>query len=272
MPHVWAEDAELYYEEEGAGDAIIMITGSGLTHDAWRFQVPAIGRQFRVITYDTRGLGLSRDSGGRYTMQRLADDVVAILDHLVIKDSHVLGYSLGGKVAQEVAITYPERVRKLVLVATTPWRDDHKITPAMRRAFGIPESVDLTTVDASDYKVDAEKLGATIARLSFNNPLMPWLLTMLGRRRGVPPLADGIRRQRHVSAEHSTLDRLHLIQAPTLVIAGTWDRLIPPGASEVLASCIPNATLKLLWGAPHGLNFENPWRFNRAVLRFLRAR
>ena len=205
-------------------------------------------------------------------MRTMADDAVAILDHLRIERSHVLGESLGGMVAQEIAITYPERVRKLVLMATTPG-GKQEITPAIRKAFGIPDGVDPNQLTASDYAgsgIDMKKVGAIIMRLSFNNPLLPWALMMLARRQGSPPLAGGAERQTQASSEHDTLDRLHLIQAPTLVITGSRDRLIPPHASEVLASHIPNATLKVLRGAPHALNFESFWRLNPAVVRFLR--
>ena len=274
MPYARADNAELYYEEEGAGDPLILIMGLGGPHGSWFLQVPAFRKHFRVITYDARGVGLSRDSGEPYTMRTLADDVIAILDHLAIERSHVLGLSLGGMVAQEVAITYPERVRKLVLVATDSG-GEREISPAIRKAFGIDPDADLSAIDPSDYAdsgVDMKKVGAIIMRLSFNNPLVPWALSMLARRQGKPPLADdGTKRQTQASAEHNTLDRLHLIQAPTLVTAGSWDRMIPPHASEVLASRIPNATLKLLWGVPHALNFESFWRFNRTVLRFLKA-
>jgi pimeloyl-ACP methyl ester carboxylesterase len=274
MPYARADNSELYYEEEGAGDALILIMGLGASHSGWFLQVPAFRKHFRVITYDARGVGLSRDSGEPYTMRTLADDAVAILDHLDIERSHVLGLSLGGMVAQEVAITYPDRVHKLVLAATTPGGREQEVAPAIRKAFGIDPDADLSAVDLADYAargVDMKEVGAIITRLSFNNPLVPWALMKLAQRQGKPPLDAGADRQTQASATADTVDRLHLIQAPTLVITGAKDRIIAPGASEVLASRIPNSTLKLLKGAPHALNLESFRRFNRAVLRFLEA-
>jgi 3-oxoadipate enol-lactonase len=274
MPYAKAENAELYYEEEGGADPLLLIMGLGGTHTAWFLQVPAFRKHFRVIAYDARGLGLSRDSGEPYTMRTLADDAAAILDHLAIERSHVLGLSLGGMVAQELAITYPGRVRKLVLAATTPGGGEREISPAIRKAFGIPPGVDPRTLDAGDYAgsgIDMEKAGAIITRLSFNNPMVPWVLAMLARRQGKSALPEGTSRQTEASAGHDTLERLHLIQAPTLVLVGARDRLISPGSSEVLADRIPNAKLLRLRGAPHALNMESFLRFNRAVLRFLKA-
>jgi pimeloyl-ACP methyl ester carboxylesterase len=273
MPYAQAKDAELYYEEEGAGDPLILIQGLAGTHGSWFLQVPTFRKHFRVITYDARGLGLSRDSGEPYTMRTLADDVVAILDHLTVERSHVLGLSLGGMVAQELAINYPERVCRLVLAATTPGAE-REITPAVRKAFGIPPDVDPSTLDASDYAgsgVDMKKVGAIITRLSFNNPLVPWALMRLAQRQGKTQMPDGANRQTDASAEHNTLERLHLIQAPTLVIVGASDRLVSPRSSETLAARIPNAKLFVLRGAPHALYLESFLRFNRAVLRFLKA-
>lgn len=273
MPYARSQDAELYYEVRGAGDPLMLIMGLGGTHSAWMLQVPFFKRHFRVITYDPRGLGVSRDSGEPYTIRTLADDAIAILDDLGVDRSHVLGLSLGGMVAQEVAINYPQRVRKLVLAATAPG-GPQQITSAMREAFGIPEGADLGQMDIEELRasqLDMAQAGAIVTRLSFNNPVVPWLLTLLARRQGSPPLADGANRQTQATSKHDTRDRLHLIQAPTLVITGSRDRIVSPHASEVLAEGIPNAELRVLRGAPHALNFEAFWRFNPAVIRFLKA-
>ena len=137
MPFAHANNAELYYEEQGSGEPLLLIQGLGGTHTAWLLQVRSFRKRYRVITYDSRGLGLSRDGEEPYSMRSLAADAVALLDCLDIASSHVLGLALGGMVAQEVAINYPERVRKLVLVATSPGRAGSDITPEMRRSLDI---------------------------------------------------------------------------------------------------------------------------------------
>jgi pimeloyl-ACP methyl ester carboxylesterase len=271
MPYAQSQDAELYYEVQGSGDPLLLIMGLGGAHAAWMLQVRSFRKHFQVITYDPRGLGLSRDSGEPYTMRTLADDAVAILDHLQIERSHILGMSLGGMVAQEVAIAYPDRVRKLVLAATSPG-GPRQISPAMREALRIPEDIGLSQIlSAGDAgpTVNMKQAGAIVTRLSFNCSLLPWAMMRLARRQGSRALPDGAQRQTQASGTHDTRDRLHLIQAPTLVIVGSRDRIIPPHASEVLAEGIPNATLEVLRGAPHALNFETFWRFNPAVIRFL---
>jgi 3-oxoadipate enol-lactonase len=236
--------------------------------------VRAFRKHFRVITYDARGLGLSRDSGDAYTLRTVADDAVAILDHLKIGRSHVLGLSFGGMVAQEVAISHPRRVQRLVLAATTPLGGERVVTPAIRKAFGIPQDVDLSSIEARQYanhQVEMKDAGPIILRLSFNNPFLPWVLSRMAKRRGTPPLGDGASQQTKASATADTIKRLHLIQARTLVMVGTRDRIVGPEPSQVLASRIPNATLHLVRGASHAFNFEAPWRFNRPVVRFLKT-
>jgi pimeloyl-ACP methyl ester carboxylesterase len=273
MPFADSTGAEIYFEEQGSGHPLLLIMGLGGTHVGWMAQVRSFRKHFRVISYDARGLGLSRDSGGPYTMRTLADDAVAILDHLGIERSHVLGISLGGMVAQEVAINYPQRVAKLVLAATTPG-GQWEISPEMREALGVPEDLDASEIDRNEYAGEGfgdNEVGSAIMRLSFNSPLLPWFLSKVARRQRQPPRAGGVSRQTQASASHDTRDRLHLIESPTLVITGSRDRIIPPHASEVLASRIPNAELQILHGAPHALLIESARRFNRAVLRFLRA-
>ena len=271
MPYAQAGKAELYYEEQGTGDPLLLIMGLGVTHAGWVLQAPAFRKQHRVITYDSRGLGLSADDGEPYTIRTLADDAVALLDHLGIERSHVLGLSLGGMVAQEVAINYPGRVHRLVLVATTPGGARLEVTPEMRHALGIGPDVDLGSIEAGEVQIDMKEVGASMTRLSFNNPLLSWALMKLARSRGNPASPEGTHRQAQAASAVDTVGRLHLIQAPTLVMAGTKDRIVPPHASEVLASRIPNARLALLKGASHAFAIEASWRLNQEVLRFLKA-
>jgi pimeloyl-ACP methyl ester carboxylesterase len=269
MPYVRATDAEIYYEEVGRGEPLLLIMGFGGTHHAWMAQLPMFRRRYRAITYDSRGLGRSRDSGEPYRFVTLANDAVAILDHLGVDRSHVLGYSLGGAVAQEVAINSPDRVAKLVLGATLSQGRRAELTPEMRRALDIALDADLDTVVADIGQLDLSRLMPLIVRRSFENPFARWWLSTMSRRVSTVISDAGLRRQAIAAAEIDTLDRLHLVRAPTLVITGTRDRLVPPRFSEEIAERIPDARLVLVRGASHAMAIERAWRFNREVLRFL---
>jgi pimeloyl-ACP methyl ester carboxylesterase len=118
---------------------------------------------------------------------------------------------------------------------------------------------------------DSERVFEVVAKRSFNNPVVPKALIALARRLGRRPLPKGTDRQLRAADACHTTDRLHLIQAPTLVITGDNDQVFPPSASKTLAERIPDARLTILEGAPHALNFVCFRRFNRTVLQFLQA-
>src|SRR5436305_1514144 len=118
MPFAQANDTTLYYEVQGDGPNLALIEGVGYHTWMWYKQFPAFSRHFRTLIYDNRGVGLSDKPPGPYTHEQNADDLAALLDHLGWERTHVLGISMGGFIAQEFALKYPERLEKLVLVAT----------------------------------------------------------------------------------------------------------------------------------------------------------
>src|SRR4051794_21272817 len=116
-------DIELYYEEQGSGDPLLLIMGLATDCAAWLFQVPDFARQYRTISFDNRGVGRSAKPPGQYTIHRMADDAAGLLDVLGIARAHVVGVSMGGMIAQELVLRHPEKVRGLVLGCTYPEAD-----------------------------------------------------------------------------------------------------------------------------------------------------
>jgi pimeloyl-ACP methyl ester carboxylesterase len=258
----------LFYKVQGQGEALVLIPGLGAGHTAWFRQLHAFKKHYKVITFDPRSIGRSDRPKQLYGFKALADDVVGLMDHLAIKRAHILGQSLGGLVAQEVAIDYPDRVLKLVLVSSTvAGGDTNPTNPALMEALGYAEGP--TEIDFS--KVDTRRTMNAVIGMSFNKMLYRKAMQFLSRFFVKPEMFDGLSDQLRAISGHNTVDRLHLIKAQTLVITGAEDRIVSPHSSEVLADKIPNAKLIMVKDGSHGFNVEMTSRFNREVLDFLRA-
>ena len=268
MPEANVNGIRLFYKVCGQGEALVLIPGLGAGHTSWFRQLPAFKKGFRVITFDPRSIGRSDRPKQPYGFRVLADDVVGLMDHLAVEKAHVLGQSLGGLVAQEVAIDYPDRVLKLVLVSSTVAGEKANPTnPALMRELGYEEGT--TGVDFS--KLDTRKTMNAVIGMSFNRALYRRSMQFLSRFYVKPEMFAGLSDQLRAIAEHSTVDRLHLIKARTLVITGAEDRIVFPQASEVLAAKIANAKLVMVKGGSHGFNVEMASRLNREIVGFLSA-
>jgi len=245
------------YTVQGNGEPLVMITGLGSNQAAFRFQVPAFVGHFKVITYDNRGAGRSDKPKGPYTIRQMADDCVGLMDHLGVKQAHVLGASLGGTIAQEVAINFPGRVSRLVLACTYP---------AMDAVNGRkPEWDKAINEFIQNGKTPSVRL--VFNRWSFR--IFGFLAMRAMRRMGETARA-GFAAQSDAAVKHNTLDRLPSIKAPTLVIVGTGDKAVRPSSSETMARLIPNAKLVKIKGGSHTFLVENRHEFNRQVLAFLK--
>ena len=267
MPKANVNGINLYYEVHGGGEPLVLIQGLAGDHRGWFFQTRTFKKYFQVIIFDNRGIGRIDKAPGQYTVRDLAGQAIGLMDHLQIDKAHILGKSMGGMVAQELAINYPERLKKLVLVCTaTGDGDKSEVHPVLLRALrGKQDSVE------TDLKgIDFEKSMVTITALSFNSRLYRMIFVPLTkfylRRAGI----QGHLKQMEAIVGHSTKDRLHLIKAPTLVMTGSEDRIISPHSSEGIAGLIPNARLLNIEGASHAFGIEMPKRFNQEVLNFLK--
>jgi pimeloyl-ACP methyl ester carboxylesterase len=268
MPLSDVNGIRLYYQSHGQGEALVLIPGLGAGHEAWFRQLPAFKKHFRVVTFDPRSIGRSDRPKQAYSFKAMADDVVGLMDQLSIGKAHVLGQSLGGIVAQEVAIDYPDRVMQLVLVSSNiAGGDDNFVSPDLTETLGITSEGQ--QVDFSKLKTG--KTMAALIGLSFHKMLYRTAMQLLSRFFVKPEMFDGLSDQLRAVTGHSTIDRLHLVKAQTLVITGADDKIVSPRASELLAAKIPNARLVMVKGGSHGFNVEMTSRFNREVLDFLRV-
>jgi pimeloyl-ACP methyl ester carboxylesterase len=263
MPKAKVGDIQLYYEEHGQGEPLLLIMGLGASTLSWSEQIPTFSREFRVIAFDSRGAGRSDKPAVRYTIALFADDTAGLMDALGVDSAHVYGQSMGGFIAQEVALRHPQRVRTLVL-ASTSCGGHHAVAASPENLAGIGMMNVLTPREAAEKGLPLLYSDEFIA--SHHDALIERSLRESELR--TPP--DAFARQVQAAIRHNTFDRLPDIRCPTLVITGSNDKVVPEDNSRILAERIPGAELAVLPGAGHGYLVEKAAESNAIVLEFLR--
>lgn len=246
-----------------AGPLVLMIPGLGATRHVYDPVLPAlVGRGLRCAVMDNRGVGESDVTDGPYTMVQLAADAVSVLDALGVDRAHIFGASMGGFIAQWVAIGHPDRVERLVLACTGPGRTNAvKAKPeATAKLLGKG-----ATTPAGAYRIACEVLYAP----EFAAAHPEFIEAQVAERARHPVAARAFQGQQAASWGHDAWERLPEIAAPTLVIHGTADVVMPPGNAERLADRIPGSRLVLLEGLGHLLFHEEPDEFGAIVAPFL---
>ncbi len=256
MPSTTVADARLHYAVQGRGAPLLLLMGLGGSGAMWgsAFLAP-LARRFRLILPDNRGTGTSARGSVPYTLARLADDAAAILDAESITSAHVLGVSMGGMVAQEFAVRHPARLRGLVLGCTT-CGGHHALWPR-------PEVLDAV---GQVGLLGAPALVVTPEFLRSH----PNRLAQLGLRAMAHPTPPAtVREQLGAIARFDMSTRLQRIQAPTLVVTGDRDLLIPPANARILVRGIRGAQGVLVKGTGHCFFWEAPERAAGAIVAFL---
>jgi pimeloyl-ACP methyl ester carboxylesterase len=263
MAKVRVGDIDIYYEATGEGYPIILIRGLGSNADHWYAQVPAFSERYRVITFDNRGIGRSDRPDGPYSISMMADDVVGLLEAIGVLRAHVLGLSMGGMIAQDIAIRYPEKVGGLVLACTHCGRN-RAIPPSEEVLKNFTDFIYDGSVEAAQRAVMSLFAESTPAEA----PEIFQRYQAISKR--FPPELITLRYQWEAVGEHDVWGSLAQIKAPTLVITGKEDAVIPAENSRILAEKIPGAKLEIMEGG-HQFLIEHADAFNRAVLDFLGA-
>ena len=261
MPSVDVGGTELHYERTGQGEPLLMIQGMSATHLAWgRPFLGELERSFDCIAFDNRGMGLSGRAEIPFTTADMAADAVGLLDALGVETAHVLGISLGGAVAQELALANPARVRTLTLGCTFCGGPDARlagpeIVQRLGAAFasGEPEAVHRAMWEINlspDFRADETRYAAFREMAT-----------------ALPAPAPVILEQLRAGDAHDTSERLGAISNPTLVIHGTADDLIDVANGKLIASLLPpSARLELIEGVGHLFWWEQPER-SAALIR-----
>ncbi len=266
MPYAIVNRIRMHYEVAGQGDPVLLISGLSSPGANWALQARDLAAHFRVITFDNRGVGeTDLPPEPVYTTAQMADDAAALLRQLEVPAAHVVGASMGGTIAQELALRHPRVVRSLVLACSWAEADArflHVIEAWMSLAYRVP------------------------VEERFRHVVYPWVFSpaFFARKQNVETAfqralayphqtkPEAIERQaRGILAWNGTRTKqLKAIKVPVLVLVGKDDILTPPDFSRVLARLIPRARLSVLPGG-HAFFLEQPEAFNRAVIRFLKG-
>jgi pimeloyl-ACP methyl ester carboxylesterase len=254
-------DVGIAWEATGDGHPLLLIQGLGYARWGWEPLVPTLSGQFRVISFDNRGIGGSDVPPGPYDARQMAADAVAVLDAAGAERAHLIGTSLGGMIAQELAVLYPQRVERLVLMSTTPGGADSHPIPA----------VTVNLIAAAPGLDPVEALQRFVDNALRPDPPPGVAARILQHRLANPQDPAGWLAQAAAGTGYDGGNRLHLIQSPTLILHGTADQVVDHRNADLLAAGIPHSQIIKVEGGGHLFFWEDPAGAAGAIIDFLEA-
>ncbi|PWB76496.1 MAG: alpha/beta hydrolase [Anaerolineales bacterium] len=268
MPRKTSNGIELYYEIHGEGMPLVLISGLGYSNWQWHRMVPFLAEHFQVITFDNRGVGQSDKPAGPYSAHLLAADTVGLLDALNIGKAIVAGHSMGGFIAQSIALDYPQRVEKLILCSTNFGGPNHvPVTPEAMKVL-----TDVTSDPLTRFKNGL--VVSTAPGWAEKNPEMieEWVKWRVANP--IEPvhyqaqLAIGLALMPEAAAFENKLPN---ISVPTLILFGEHDKVVPKANADLLAKQISRSQKRILPDAGHFFPIEVPEETSRVIIDFVKG-
>ncbi len=257
MPLINLDDIELYYEIHGVGDPLLLIHGLGSSSRDWEMQVDVFAQNYQVITLDVRGHGKSGKPPGPYSIPLFTEDTAKLLKTLRVSPAHILGISLGGMIAFQLGVFFPEVVRSLIIVNSTP----ELIAHTLKDWLGIWQRLLIVRF------LGMRKMGEVLGNRFFPNQDQEELRAIFVERWAENDKPAYLEAMKAVIG-WSVTNRLGEIRCPTLVIGADGD-YFPTAEKEVYVKRIPGAKLVVIEDSMHALPAEKPGEFNRTVIAFL---
>ncbi|GIK57508.1 MAG: alpha/beta hydrolase fold protein [Chloroflexota bacterium] len=266
MPTIKANNINIEYDIHGSGEPLLLIAGLGYDRWMWHKMIPDLADHFQVIAFDNRGVGGTDKPKGPYTAQLLADDTAALLTALGVGQTAVLGHSMGGFVAQALALSYPHLISKLILSATNFGGPNH---------IRITQEALLVLMDSRGDPIERLRRGILVSTAPGFAETQPEFIEEWVAYRVAHPLDPAAYEAQLaiglalMSDEASFEHKLAQVQAPTLILFGDGDKVAPPGNADLLAQRLPHGRVVLLPGVGHFYPFEAPELAVTAVTQFL---
>ena len=258
MPFTENNGVKIYWEEEGKGAPLLLIMGLGWPSYMWYRTKPLVAEQYRTITFDNRGAGRSDIPAGPYPIATMASDAAAVLDAAGVESAHLYGVSMGGMIAQEFALQYPKRVKSLILGCTAAGG------PEAKRAA--PEVLEVLTCQG----MTPEEAARAINPYIYDKGTPPSRIEEdLKVRLQWPPTFDGYMAQLQGIMMWEAYSRIVQIAAPTLVVHGETDQLVPPENGKLIAQRISGSKLVMIPHASHIYSTDQPEAAHELVLELL---
>jgi 3-oxoadipate enol-lactonase len=259
MPFAISNGARIYWEEAGSGEPLLLIMGLGYSLEMWHRTRPVVSAHYRTILFDNRGVGKSDVPEGAYSIAQMADDAAVVLDAAGVRNAHVFGVSMGGMIAQEFAVKYPERVNRLVLGCTNC--GGRNSVPAAQKVLDVLMARARMTPEEGAQAMAPYIYDSATPRERIEEDL--------AIRRRCYPTAAGYMGQLQAILAWSSFERLAGILAPTLIIHGETDQLVPAGNAAILTQAIGGSELAMLPNASHLFTTDQPEGSHREILAFL---
>lgn len=251
----------IYYEEHGEGEPLLCVMGLATDTLGWALQVPTFSQKHRTVIFDNRDVGQSSMATGSYEVSDMANDALEVADAAGFDSFHLVGVSMGGAIAQEVALAAPNRIRTLTLT----------VTFARAGAWGrlLSQTWSARVREAPRERHVDELLLLNLSEELFEDPAKVEFFRGLMLSNPNPQDPEAFARQLDASSRHDTLGRLPSLTMPTHVVGGERDILVPVWKSREIAELIPGAKLTVIERAPHALNLERAEEYNELVLGFI---
>jgi pimeloyl-ACP methyl ester carboxylesterase len=265
MAKIKVNEIEIAYNVQGSGEPLILICGYTGVKESWVYQVDALARHFQVVTFDNRGVGETTVPMESFTIADMAADTAGLIDALGIAPAHAFGVSMGGLIAQTLALDFSDRIRKVVLGCTSHG-GRHAVQPGPDVMAALAKAGDPTITPEESVRLNLPIVFSERFLQEQPQKVEDYIKTGLKYR----PTPEGAAGQMKALSFFNVKKRLGEIRCPVLVIAGTEDKMMPPENARLLADGIPGAEIYMVEGAGHAFNVERPDEVNSVLIKFFK--